>query len=414
MVMNRRVVVTGLGAVTSLSCKVEDLWSRILAGESGIRTITSFDTSRFKVDFGGQISDWSTEGYLPAREAKRLDRFAQFAVVASAEAVIDAGLDFSNEEPFRCGVIIGSGIGGLNEVETQLVRLMKRGPEKVSAFTVPKMMANSAAGHVSILHGLKGPNTAVSTACASAANATGDAFNTIRRGCADIMLTGGSEASITPVAVAAFSNMRALSTRNDSPQQASRPFDADRNGFVMAEGAGIFVLEELEHARRRGAKIYAELLGCGASGDGTHITKPDEQGTGATHAMSAALLDAGLTPEKIDYINAHGTSTPLGDKAETIAIKRVFEDHANRLSISSTKSHLGHLLGASGGVELIFCVLALRDAVIPPTINYDTPDPDCDLDYTPNEARGRKINYAMTNSFGFGGHNASLIVGHLT
>ena len=387
--------------------------SRVRAGESGIRTITAFDTSRFKVGFGGQIEDWSTADYMPAKDAKRLDRFAQFAVVAGSDAVQDAGLDFSKMDPFRSGVVIGSGIGGLHEVAIQIARLMARGPEKVSAFTVPKMMANAAAGHVSIQFGLKGPNTAVTTACASAANAVGDAFNTIRRGVADVMLTGGSEAAITQVAVAAFSNMRALSTRNDSPQQASRPFDADRDGFVMAEGAGVVILEELEHARARGAKIYAELMGCGASGDGSHITSPDEHGTGASHAMSSALLDANLSPEKIDYINAHGTSTPLGDKAETTAIKRVFKDHAMKLSVSSTKSQIGHLLGASGGVELIFCVLALRDGVVPPTINYETPDPDCDLDYTPNEARERKLDYAMTNSFGFGGHNASVIVGRL-
>jgi 3-oxoacyl-[acyl-carrier-protein] synthase II len=412
--MNRRVVVTGLGAVTSLSHKVEDLWQRILRGESGIRLLRLFDTEKFKVKFGGEIADWSpTEEYASAKEVRRIDRFTQFALVAGIDAVRQSGLDFSKEDPFRCGVIIGSGIGGLHEIEEQLRRLVEKGPDRVSAFLVPKMMVNAASGHLSIVYGLRGPNTAVATACASAANAMGDAFRTIQRGEADVMLTGGTEAVITPMSIAGFSNMKALSERNDAPEKASRPFDKDRDGFVLSEGAGVLVFEELEHAKRRGAAILTEVLGYGASADGGHITQPDENGTGAAKAMERALADAQINASEIGYINAHGTSTPLGDAAETRAIKRIFGEHAKKVSVSSTKSQIGHLLGASGGVELIFTVLAIRDSMIPPTINLDEPDPECDLDYTPKKARERKLKAAMSNSFGFGGHNASLIVGHL-
>ncbi len=411
--MKRRVVVTGLGAVTSLSNKLEDLWSRMLRGESGIHELRLFDSQDFKVHFGGEVYDWNTEGYLPPKDSNRLDRFAQFAMVAGIDAVNDSGLDFEREDPFRCGVILGSGVGGLHEIETQVERLLSKGPDKVSAFTIPKLMVNAASGHVSIRYGLKGPNAAVATACASATNAIGDAFKTIQYDDADVMITGGSEAAITPMGISAFSNMRALSTRNDSPAQASRPFDRGRDGFVLSEGAGLIVLEELEHAKRRGARIYAELVGYGASGDGNHITQPDEHGTGAGRAMERALHDAGLTPEAIDYINAHGTSTPLGDQAETTAIKRVFGPHAKQVSVSSTKSQLGHMLGASGGVELVFATLAIRDGLIPPTINLDDPDPACDLDYTPHKARERRVRAAMSNSFGFGGHNASVVVSAL-
>jgi 3-oxoacyl-[acyl-carrier-protein] synthase II len=379
-------------------------------GESGVHELRLFDSHDFKVHFGGEVYDWSTEGYLPPKDSNRLDRFAQFAMVAGIDAVKDSGLDFEREDPFRCGVILGSGVGGLHEIETQVERLLSKGPDKVSAFTIPKLMVNAASGHVSIRYGLKGPNAAVATACASATNAIGDAFKTIQYDDADVMITGGSEAAITPMGISAFSNMRALSTRNSSPPQASRPFDRDRDGFVLSEGAGLIVLEELEHAQRRGARIYAELVGYGASGDGNHITQPDEQGTGAGRAMERALHDARLAPDSLDYINAHGTSTSLGDQAETTAIKRVFGPHAKQLSISSTKSQLGHMLGASGGVELVFAALAIRDGLIPPTINYDTPDPGCDLDYTPNRARERRVRTAMSNSFGFGGHNASVVV----
>jgi 3-oxoacyl-[acyl-carrier-protein] synthase II len=418
--MNRRVVVTGLGVVTALGLKIEELWRRVLAGESGIGRIELFPTDGadmtgrpFKVHFAGEIKGWPPPGYVSTKDEKRIDRFAQFALVAGIDAVKDSGIDFEREDTFRCGVIIGSGVGGITEMEEQLIRLVAKGPDRISAFCIPKLMVNAGSGHVSIQYKLRGMNTAVATACASAANAIGDAMAAIRHNVADVMITGGSEAAITRMGIAGFSNMRALSERNDAPQKASRPFDADRDGFVLAEGAGLLVLEELEHARKRGARIYAELVGYGASADGGHITQPDEEGTGAAKAMELALADAKLGPSQVDYINAHGTSTPLGDAAETHAIKRIFGDHAYKLSVSSTKSQLGHLLGASGGVELIISILALRDGLIPPTINYDTPDPKCDLDYTPNQPRERRITVAMSNSFGFGGHNASLIVARL-
>ncbi len=411
--MKRRVVVTGLGAVTALSSKVEDLWQRILRGESGVSRITSFNTTGFRVNFGGEIHGFTTDGYLSPKDAKRIDRFTQFAMIAGIDAVKDSGLDFTKENPFRCGVILGSGIGGLNEIEAQHTRLLEKGPDKVSAFTIPKLMVNAASGHVSIQFGLRGPNAAVATACASAANAMGDAYKAIQYDDADVMVTGGTEAALTPMGISGFANMRALSERNDDPPRASRPFDSERDGFVLSEGAGLLVFEELEHAKARGARIYAEVLGYGLSADGSHITQPDEHGTGAAKAMANALRDARLSATDIDYINAHGTSTPLGDQAETIAVKSIFESYAPNVSISSTKSQLGHLLGASGGVELIFTILAIRDGVVPPTINLDHPDPKCDLDYTPNQPRERKLKVGMSNSFGFGGHNATVIVGNV-
>ncbi|MCL6503993.1 MAG: beta-ketoacyl-ACP synthase II [Pirellulales bacterium] len=411
--MKRRVVITGLGVVTALSCRVEDLWQRILRGESGVRPITSFDTTNFRVKFGGEIVNWSTEGYISPRDAKRIDRFTQFAMVAGIDAVRDSGIDFSREDPYRCGVILGSGIGGLSEIEAQHSRLLERGPDKVSAFTIPKLMVNAPCGNLSILFGLRGPSAAVATACASAANAIGDAFKQIQYGEADVMLTGGTEAALTPMAVSAFAAMRALSERNDAPERASRPFDAQRDGFVLSEGAGLLVLEELEHARARNARIYAEVLGYGASADGSHITQPDEHGSGAARAMRHALEDGRIDPSEVDYINAHGTSTPLGDQAETAAIKQVFGERARQISVSSVKSHLGHLIGASGGVELVLTVYALCQGVIPATINYEEPDPKCDLDYTPNEPRQRRVRVALKNNFGFGGHNACIAVGHL-
>jgi len=411
--MSRRVVITGLGVVSSLSCKVDDLWDRLLRGESGIHEIRAFDTTDFKVKFAGEIHNWSTEGYLPPKEANRLDRFAQFAVVAAADAVEDAGIELSAEDPFRCGVILGSGVGGLHEIETQHTRLLEKGPDKISAFTIPKLMINAASGQVSIRFGLRGPNTAIATACASATNAIGDAFKAIQYDDADVMLTGGSEAPITPMGLSGFACMRALSTLGDSPEKASRPFDANRDGFVLSEGAGLLVLEELEHAKARGAKIYCEVVGYGATGDAGHITQPDAQGVGAAKCIQRALDDGRIDSTSIDYINAHGTSTILGDGAETQAIKTVFKDHAYRLSVSSTKSQLGHLLGASGGLELIATALCIGKQTVPPTINYDTPDPACDLDYTPNEPRERQVRMALSNSFGFGGHNACVIVGAL-
>jgi 3-oxoacyl-[acyl-carrier-protein] synthase II len=411
--MKRRVVITGLGAVTSLSRQVEDLFARLCQGQSGVHVIQRFDTSRFRSRFGGEISDWSTDGYLPLKEAKRLDRFTQLAMVAAIDAARDSGLDFSKEDVSRCGVMIGSGIGGLEELEVQHTRLLEKGPDKVSAFTIPKLMANAASGQVSIHFGLCGPNAAVVTACASASNAIGDGMKTIQHGEAEVMICGGSEAAVTPLGISGFAAMRALSERNDDPAGASRPFDADRDGFVLSEGAGVIVLEELAHAKARGARIYAEILGRGYSADGSHITHPDRDGVGAARSMERALRDAAVNPDQIGYINAHGTSTLLGDQSETAAIKTVFGQWARSVTISSTKSQLGHLLGASGGVELIVAVFVLLRGVIPPTINYCTPDPLCDLDYTPNQSREKKIDVAISNSFGFGGHNACLVVGHL-
>ena len=409
--MKRRVVISGLGVVTSLSCKVDDLWSRVLAGESGIHPIRLFDVSDFKVTIGGDIYDWNPSDYIDPKELKRLDRFTQFAIVAATDAVADSVIDFSSMDSFRSGVILGSGIGGLSTIEEQMSRLMTKGPNRVSPLTIPKLMLNAAGGNISIKYGIRGPNYTVATACASATNALGDALKCIQYGDADVMITGGAEAAMTRMGLSAFQNMKALSTRVDSPEQASRPFENDRDGFVFSEGAGIVIFEELEHAKARGAKIYAEVLGYGTSGDAGHITQPDEEGTGAAKAMSTALTDADLAPDQVDYINAHGTSTPLGDKAETRAVKSVFGAAAEKLSISSTKSQLGHSLGASGGIELVLCVKALQEQPVPPTINFSPPDPECDLDYTPNEPKSRSLNYVMSNSFGFGGHNASVVVG---
>lgn len=413
--MKRRAVVTGLGVVTSLGRNLEAVWQKLVAGESGVGPITLFPVDGYRVQFGGQVP-WEPEkeDVAPPKELKRLDRFTQFALASAKDAVADSGLDFSKEDPYRCGVMIGSGIGGLWEFEVQEERLLHKGIDKVSPFTIPKLMVNSASGHVSSLYGIKGPNMAVATACASAANSIGSALRAIQYGDADVMVTGGSEAALTPIGLAGFQNMRALSFRTDAPKEASRPFDLDRDGFVLAEGAGVLVIEELEHARRRGARIYAELKGYGASGDAGHITQPDEEGRGAGRAMQSALDDAGLAADATHYVNAHGTSTPLGDKAETAAIKRVFGSHAAKLAVSSTKSQLGHTLGASGGIELVVCSLTIARGVITPTINYHTPDPACDLDYTPNVARDARVDIAMSNSFGFGGHNASLVLARLS
>ena len=412
--MKRRAVVTGLGVVTSLGRAVGGFWNRLVRGDSGVGPITLFDVSGYRVQFGGQVPwDPEQENIANPKDLRRIDRFAQFAIASAIDAVADSGLEFSKEDPYRCGVAIGSGIGGLNEFEAQHERLHTKGIDKVSPFFIPKLLLNTASGHVSTLFGAKGVNIATATACASAANSIGSALRAIQYGDADVMLTGGSEAALTPMGLAGFQNMRALSFRSEAPQQASRPFDADRDGFVLAEGAGVVVLEELEHARRRGARIYGELKGYGASGDAGHITQPDEEGLGASRAMTMALRDAGLDTDAIDYINAHGTSTPLGDAAETAAVKRVFGPHAKRLALSSTKSQLGHTLGASGGIELVVCALSLDRDVIPPTINLDTPDPACDLDYTPKVAREARLRVAMSNNFGFGGHNASLILSRL-
>jgi 3-oxoacyl-[acyl-carrier-protein] synthase II len=412
--MTRRVVITGLGTVNSLCSDVKGYWHALCAGKSGIGLMKLFDTSAFKVKIGGSINDFNPEPALDARTARRVDRFTQFALVAAIAAVKDSGLDFAREDPYRCGAIVGSGIGGLTEYETQHTKYLHTGPDKISPFVIPKMMPNSAPGNISIHFGLCGPNTAVATACASAANAVSDAFHALRRDEADVMITGGSEAAITHMGLGGFISARALSLRNDNPPAASRPFEKDRDGFVLSEGCGLVVLEELEHARRRGAPIYAELLGCGSSADAHNITAPHPEGTGAARAMQLALKEARLNPDDIQYINAHGTGTPLGDAAETRAMKHVFGAYARKLAISSTKSMIGHLLGASGGVELIATVLTIKHGVIHPTINYDTPDPECDLDYVPNTAREMRVRRALSNSFGFGGHNCSLLVGALT
>lgn len=409
--MKRRVVVTGLGCVTPLAMDVEGLWQAILAGRSGIHPLSVIDTSNHKVRFGGDVPNFDPGPSCDPKDAKRLDRFSLFAMWGAYCAVRDSGIDFSKEDSFRCGAILGTGIGGLNEIEAQMFRLFSKGPDRVSPMTIPTMMLNAAGGNLAIRYGLRGPNFAVATACASSNNAMGDALKAIQYDEADVMLTGGTEAAITSIGVAGFSNMRALSTRNEDPERASRPFDLDRDGFVLSEGCGVLVFEELEHAKARGAKIYAEIIGYGGSCDAGHITAPDEQGRGAARAMLNALADAKLNPSDIDYINAHGTSTPLGDKAETVAVKSVFGESARTVSISSTKGHLGHALGASGSIEMILSALSCYYNIVPPTINLDTPDPACDLDYTPKQPRERNVRYAMNNSFGFGGHNATIICG---
>ena len=407
----RRIVVTGVGVVSPLANDVESFWTRLTAGESGIHELSTLDTEGYKVHFGGDIPDFSISEYVEAREAKRLDRFTQFAVHAGTQAIRDSKIDLDQVDRAKCGVILGSGIGGLGEIETQIEKMLSRGPDRVSPFTVPKMMLNAAGGNLSITYGFKGPNYAVATACASATNAMGDALRSVRLGETDMVITGGTEAAITRMGLAAFQNMKALSTRNDEPSAASRPFDADRDGFVLGEGAGLLVFEELEHAKARGAKIYAEVLGYGTTSDAGHITAPDPEGHGAAAAMRAAIDDAGVSTDDVDYINAHGTSTPLGDKAETQAIKAVFGEHAYKTKISSTKSALGHSLGASGGIEAVILCKTIETGTIAPTINYETPDPECDLDYTPNSSVPYDVKVAMSNSFGFGGHNACVVFG---
>ena len=412
MQQRRRVVITGLSVITALGCEIAEFWDRLCAGKSGVSLLERFSYSEYKVRFGGEVKQFRpTDHYdIDPKELKRMDRFVQFAIVGAHKALTQSEIDLSAIDPYRCGVLVGSGIGGLGEIETQHSRLFDRGPNRVSPFMIPKLMVNAASGNISVLNGLRGPNSAVATACASATNAIGDAFRLIQHGDADVMITGGSEAAITPMGLAGFARMSALSTRNDEPELASRPFDKDRDGFVLAEGAGIAVLEEYEFAKKRGANIIAEVIGYGMSADGTHMTAPCPEGKGASYAMNAAMKDAQLNPDQLDYINAHGTSTPLGDKAETLAIKTVLGENAKTIPVSSTKSQLGHLLGASGGVEFVICALALQEQVAPPTINLDNPDPDCDLDYVPNEAREIKMNTVMTNSFGFGGHNACLVL----
>ncbi len=406
----RRVVITGLGAVTPLGLNVVDYWQGLLAGRSGIATIARFDAGAFSSRIAGEVKNFEPGDYFDVRLVKRLDRFAQLAMVAGIEAVRDSGLDFTREDPRRAGVIVGSGIGGLQEIEEQHSRLLSRGPGKLSPFMVPKLMMNAASGQLSIYFGLRGISMAIASACASATNSVGEAAWAVRRGEADVILAGGSEAAVTPLGLGGFCALKALSTRNDEPELASRPFDADRDGFVLGEGAAVAVLEEYEHARKRGARIYAELAGYGVSDDAYHLTAPDPKGAGAAEAMENALADAAVVPGTVDYVNAHGTATEFNDIMETQALKQVFGEHARRLVVSSTKSMTGHLLGASGAIELVACALAIENGVVPPTINLDNPDPQCDLDYTPKDAREMQVSAAMSNSFGFGGHNACIVL----
>jgi 3-oxoacyl-[acyl-carrier-protein] synthase II len=406
----QRVVITGYGLVTPLGSHVEEVWKMICAGKSGIRRTTIPNNEIVPVQIAGECIDFSITDYISQREANRLELFTQYALAASIDAVQLSGLDFSNLNRDRCAVIIGSGVGGLNEFETQHSRLLTKGASRVSAFAIPKIMPNSAAGNVSIHFGLTGASYAVSSACATSSNAIIDAVRMIRLNEADVILTGGSEAATTLLGVAGFSTMHALSMRNEEPTRASRPFDKDRDGFVLSDGCGVLVLESYDHAFNRGAELLGEIIGFGLSSDGTHITQPDENGIGAMKAIKKSLEDAAINQSEVDYINAHATSTILGDITETRAIKLAFGDRAYKIPISSTKSQIGHLLGGSGAVETIFCLLTIRDSIIPPTINLENPDPECDLNYTPLTARECKINTVLSNSFGFGGHNASIIV----
>ncbi len=408
--MERRVVVTGLGAITPLGIGVEQTWEGMRSGRSGIRKITLFDATEFSSQIAGEVVDFDPTLWLEAREVRHNDRFVQFAIGASAMAVEDSGLDFERTDGARVGVLIGSGIGGTWTWEEQHRNLLEKGPRRISPFFIPMLIMDMASGKVAMRYGAKGPNLAIATACATSAHALGEAAEIIKRSAADVMIAGGAEAAVSPLALGGFCSLRALSKRNDDPEHASRPFDRDRDGFVMAEGAAIVVLEELEHARKRGARIHGELVGYGASADAYHITDPRPDGEGMASSMETALSDAGITPEQVDYINAHGTATTVGDPAETRALKRVFGEHAYKLAISSTKSVTGHLLGAGGAVEAIACLYAIREGVAPPTANLDNPDPECDLDYVPKQARELPIRIAMTNSFGFGGHNATLIM----
>jgi len=406
----RRVAITGMGVITPAGLSLEEFWSNCLGGRSCIARITHFDPTNFAVQIAGEAKGFNPENYMDRIEARKLDRFVQLAIVAAEAAARDAALSSDKEDPSRIGVVIGSGVGGIGTLEAQHTNLMTKGPARVSPYFVPMMIVDMASGMVSMRGGFKGPNFATVSACASSAHALGEAFRILQHGDADVMLAGGAEASVTPMTVAGFASMKALSRRNDEPARASRPFDKDRDGFVLGEGAGVLVLETLDHARARGARIYAELAGYGMSADAHHMTAPDPQGEGAAMAMRLALKDAGLRPADVSLINAHGTSTPYNDQIETVAIKAVFGEHAYHVPVNSTKSIVGHLLGAGGAVELIGCVLSIRDGRVHPTINYENPDPDCDLDYVPNEARAMTVRSVLSNSFGFGGHNVSLVV----
>jgi 3-oxoacyl-[acyl-carrier-protein] synthase II len=406
-----RVVVTGLGAVTPMGNDVPAFWQALKNGRSGVGPLTTFDAAKFDSRIAGEVKGFDPVIYgLSSKDTRRMDKFVQYAVASAHQAVKQAGLDFSQEDPQRIGVLIGSGIGSLRIIEEQHMVYLEKGPGKLSPFLIPMLIVNEASGHVAITFGLKGPNSCIATACASGSHAIGDAFKILQRGDAEVMITGGTESCITHLGVGGFCALKALSLRNDNPQAASRPFDNERDGFVMAEGCGLVVLETLEHAKARKAEILAEITGYGCSCDAYHITAPDPDGSGAALAMTEALKDAGINCEEVDYINAHGTSTKLNDKVETLAIKKALGGQAKKVMVSSTKSMTGHLLGAAGGVEFVVCCLALQFGIVPPTINYQHPDPDCDLDYVPNTAREKKLNICMSNSLGFGGHNATLVV----
>jgi 3-oxoacyl-[acyl-carrier-protein] synthase II len=405
----RRVVVTGMGALTPLGNNVQDYWKGLIGGTSGAAPITYFDTAAYDTHFACELKGFKASDFLDRKSVQRMDPFSQYAVIASDMAVSDARLSVKDEDPDRIGVVYGSGIGGMLTYDTQFTAYMQGGPRRISPFFIPMLIPDIACGNISIKHGFKGPNYATVSACATASHAIGDAFRLIQYGDADVMVCGGCEAPITPMGLGGFNAMRALSTRNDAPEKACRPFDAQRDGFVMGEGSGTLVLEELGHARQRGAQIYCELVGIGFTADAHHLTAPPEGGEGAVRSMRRALKDAGITPEQVDYINVHGTSTPLGDVSETQAITTVFGDHAHKINISSTKSMTGHLLGAAGAVEAIAAILACKEDLIPPTINYEFPDPQCGLNYTPNVAVKRVVRYAVSNTFGFGGHNATLL-----
>jgi 3-oxoacyl-[acyl-carrier-protein] synthase II len=413
-VSKRRVVVTGLGIISPVGSTVKSAWDAIVRGESGIGPITKFDVSAFPVRFGGSVREFDVTQYITPKDARRMDEFMHYGVAAGIQAVTDSGIDFSKLDAERCGAVCGAGIGGLGTIEQEYDNFLKGGPRKISPFFVPASIVNMIAGHLSIKYGLKGPNLGIVTACTTSTHAIGLGMRTIQYGDADMIIAGGGEMATTPCGLGSFGQAKALSTRNDAPAQASRPWDADRDGFVLSDGGGAVILEELEHARRRGANIYAELVGFGMSGDAHHITAPPEDGEGARLAMSNALKDASMNPSDVQYINAHATSTPLGDRAETFAMKRAFGDHARKVAVSSTKSMTGHLLGAAGVVEAIFSLLAIRDGIVPPTINLHKPDPDCDLDYVPNTARKMKVDVALSNSFGFGGTNGSVIFRRFT
>ena len=405
----KRVVVTGLGLITPLGLGVETSWQNLVNGKSGIRKISSFDVSAFPTQIAGEVANFNPEDYIEPKEVKKMDRFIHFAVAAATLALNDSGLRITDSNSDRVGVLVGSGMGGLHAIEFYHSVLLEKGPRRITPFFIPMLTINLAAGQISIKYGAKGPNSAVSTACATGSHSIGDAFKIIQRGDADAVIAGGTEAVITPMAVGGFNAMRALSTRNDEPEKASRPFDVDRDGFVIGEGAGIIILESLHHAMDRGAKIYAEIVGYGMTADAYHITSPSPGGEGAARCMTLALEDSGIGHSEVDYINAHGTSTKYGDEIESRAIKALFGEHAYKVAISSTKSMIGHLLGAAGGVEAVISILSIVNDMAPPTINLDNPDPECDLDYVPHKARKLKINYALSNSFGFGGTNACLL-----